>query len=158
MPLIPAALRQRQEGFCKFQVILVYIVIPGQPELCRHAVLAGGFSMLCFPRGNPTACSPDDSCSMATGTVTLALANTVSSKSASKPPGAAHTCNPAISETEAGGSLRVWDKPGLHRGFQDSHSYTERPCLKKAKQKQPDLAEFFMSLESQMNWIRPHLA
>lgn len=73
MPLIPAALRQRQEGFCKFQVILVYIVIPGQPELCRHAVLAGGFSMLCFPRGNPTACSPDYSCSMATGTVTLAL-------------------------------------------------------------------------------------
>lgn len=37
----------------------------------------------------------------------LALANTVSSKSASKPLGAAHTCNPAISETEAGGSLRV---------------------------------------------------
>lgn len=107
MPLILAALRQRQEGFCKFQVILVYIVIPGQPELCRHAVLVGGFFMLCFPRGNPTACSPDHSCSMATGRVTLALANILSNKSASKALGAAHTGNPAISETEAGGPLRL---------------------------------------------------
>ena len=41
----------------------------------------------------------------------------------------AHACNPSIWEAEAGGFLS--SRPGLQSEFQDSQSYTEKPCLKK---------------------------
>jgi hypothetical protein len=37
-----------------------------------------------------------------------------------------HTFNPSTSEAEAG---LVWGQPGLQSKFQDSHGYTEKPCL-----------------------------
>jgi hypothetical protein len=40
------------------------------------------------------------------------------------------TFNLSALETVANGSLRVQGQPGLHRKFQFSQSYTERPCLK----------------------------
>ena len=42
---------------------------------------------------------------------------------------------PAIGRHEAGGSLWVWDQPGLQSEFQDSKGYTEKPCLKKTQNK-----------------------
>ena len=37
-------------------------------------------------------------------------------------------------EAEAGGFLWVPGQPGLKSEFQDSHGYTEKPCLQKTKQ------------------------
>jgi hypothetical protein len=53
----------------------------------------------------------------------------------------AHAFNPSIWEAKAGGSLSsrpAWST-GLQSEFQDSQSYTEKPCLEKqnkTKQKQ----------------------
>ncbi|ERE85564.1 gatC-like protein [Cricetulus griseus] len=44
--------------------------------------------------------------------------------------------NPRTQEAEAGGSLRVRGYPGLQNEFQDSQSYTEKPCLKKQNKKE----------------------
>ena len=118
-------MRQRREDSYKFQVSLVYIVIPGQPELCRDLQCCQG-AFLCYgsPGANTAACSAGSepsSCCKAGGTVTLALANTVTRESASKTvltaytkTVAAYAFNPIIWEIEGGGSLWVWDKPGLH--------------------------------------------
>ena len=49
----------------------------------------------------------------------------------------AHAFNPRIWEAEAGGFLNsVRGKPHLQSEFQDSQSYTEKPCLKQNKTKQ----------------------
>ena len=45
----------------------------------------------------------------------------------------AHTFNPSTHEAEAGGSLLDRGRPGLQSEFQDSQSYTEKPCLEKKK-------------------------
>ena len=44
----------------------------------------------------------------------------------------AHTFYTSIQEVGAGagGSLLVQAQPGLHNKFQDSQSYTDKPCLK----------------------------
>jgi hypothetical protein len=49
--------------------------------------------------------------------------------------GVAHTFNPITQEADVGKSLRVQGQPDLQSKFQDSHSYTERPYLKKKKRK-----------------------
>jgi hypothetical protein len=41
--------------------------------------------------------------------------------------------NPSTREAEAGGSLLDQGQPGLQSEFQDSQSYTEKPCLGKPK-------------------------
>lgn len=46
----------------------------------------------------------------------------------------AHTFNPCTGVTEAGESLSK-GQPGLYRGFQDSWSYTKKPCLEINKEK-----------------------
>jgi hypothetical protein len=54
-----------------------------------------------------------------------------------KPGVVAHAFKPSTREAEADGSLS--SRPGLQSEFQDSQSYTEKPCLektKKQKQKQ----------------------
>jgi hypothetical protein len=49
----------------------------------------------------------------------------------------AHAFYPSTREAEAGGFLSsVGGQPGLQSEFQDSQSYTEKPCLGKKKQKQ----------------------
>lgn len=109
-------MRQRREDSYKFQVSLVYIVIPGQPELCRDLQCCQG-AFLCYgsPGANTAACSAGSepsSCCKAGGTVTLALANTVTRESASKTvltaytkTVAAYAFNPIIWEIEGGGSI-----------------------------------------------------
>ena len=48
--------------------------------------------------------------------------------------------NPNTWNTEAGGSLWVQGQPGLQSEFQDSQDcYTEKPCLKRTKNKQKNL-------------------
>jgi hypothetical protein len=43
-----------------------------------------------------------------------------------------HAFNPSTQKAEAGGFLRsVLGHPGLQSDFQDSQSYTEKPCLEK---------------------------
>ena len=50
-----------------------------------------------------------------------------------------HTFNPDTQQAEAGGSMWVQGQPGLQSEFQDSQDcYTEKPSLKKQKQKQDD--------------------
>jgi hypothetical protein len=44
-----------------------------------------------------------------------------------------HTFNPSTWEAEAG---EFRGQPGLQSEFQDNQGYTEKPCLKKQKQKQ----------------------
>jgi len=46
----------------------------------------------------------------------------------------AHTFNPTTWEAEAGGFLWVRGQPGLQSKFQESWSYTKKPCLKQNKQ------------------------
>jgi hypothetical protein len=48
----------------------------------------------------------------------------------------AHAFNLSTWEAEAGGFLSLRPGPGLQSEFQDSQGYTEKPCLKKQKQKQ----------------------
>lgn len=43
-----------------------------------------------------------------------------------------HTFNSSTC-TETGGSLRVWDQPGLYSEFTDSQVYTVRPYPKRKK-------------------------
>ena len=50
-----------------------------------------------------------------------------------RPDVVAHTFNPSTLEAEAGGSLWVWDHPGLQIEFQDNQGYVERPCVKNTK-------------------------
>ena len=45
-----------------------------------------------------------------------------------------HTFNPSTQEAEARKSLCVRGQLNLQRKFQDSHGYTEKPCLEKQKQ------------------------
>jgi hypothetical protein len=45
----------------------------------------------------------------------------------------AHAFNPSTWEAEAGGFLSL--RPGLQSEFQESQSYTEKPCLEKPKKK-----------------------
>jgi hypothetical protein len=47
----------------------------------------------------------------------------------------AQAFNPSTREAEAG-DFWVWGQPGLQSELQDSQGYTEKPCLKKQKQKQ----------------------
>jgi hypothetical protein len=47
---------------------------------------------------------------------------------------AAHAFNPSTWEAEVGGFLSR-GQPGLQSEFQDSHGYTEKPCLEKPKKK-----------------------
>ena len=47
----------------------------------------------------------------------------------------ANVFDPSIQEAEAGGSLCVGGQPNLHREFQDTQGYMEKPCLKKPKKK-----------------------
>jgi hypothetical protein len=47
----------------------------------------------------------------------------------------AHAFNPSNSEAEASGCLRVQGQPGLHKEFQDSQGYTEKPCLEKKEKR-----------------------
>ena len=41
-----------------------------------------------------------------------------------------YTFNPSTQEAETGRSLWAWGQPGLQSKFQDSQSYTEKPCSK----------------------------
>jgi hypothetical protein len=43
---------------------------------------------------------------------------------------------PALRKAEAGRSLGVPGQTGLQNEFQDSHGYTEKPCLKNKNTKQ----------------------
>jgi hypothetical protein len=45
--------------------------------------------------------------------------------------------NPSALKAEVDGSLWVRGQPGLHSEFQDSQSYTLRPCLKKQNKQKP---------------------
>jgi hypothetical protein len=53
-------------------------------------------------------------------------------KIVSEPGVVAHAFNPSTREAEAG---EVRGQPGLESEFQDSQSYTEKPCLEKSKKK-----------------------
>jgi hypothetical protein len=53
-----------------------------------------------------------------------------------------HTFNPSTWEAEAGGFLSS-SQPGLQSEFQDSQGYTEKPRLKKQKQKQTNKQKVF---------------
>jgi hypothetical protein len=66
-------------------------------------------------------------------------------KKKKKPGVVAHAFNPSTPEAEAGGFLSsVRGQPGLQSEFQDSQSYTEKPCLKKQKQKQKQKKDRFL--------------
>jgi hypothetical protein len=47
----------------------------------------------------------------------------------------AHAFNPSTWEAETGGFLSSRSQPGLQSEFQESQSYTEKPCLEKPKKK-----------------------
>jgi hypothetical protein len=47
----------------------------------------------------------------------------------------AHAFNPSTWEAEAGGFL-IRGQPGLQSEFQDSQSYTEKPCLNKKEEEE----------------------
>jgi hypothetical protein len=49
----------------------------------------------------------------------------------------AHAFNPSTWEAEAGGFLSS-GQPGLQSEFQDSQSYTEKPCLEKTEKKRKE--------------------
>jgi hypothetical protein len=63
----------------------------------------------------------------------------------------AHAFNPSTREAEAGGFLSpVRGQPGLQSEFQDSQSYTEKPCLKppyppKEKKKKKEKKRYVLS-------------
>lgn len=57
----------------------------------------------------------------------------------------AHVFNPSTWVTEAGRSLGIRGQPSLQNEFQDGHSYTEKPCLKrqnKTKQSKIKMTHF----------------
>jgi hypothetical protein len=56
----------------------------------------------------------------------------------------AHAFNPSTQEAETG--LWVWGQSGLQSEFQDSQGYTEKPCLKKQKEKKKDFSTAEASL------------
>jgi hypothetical protein len=49
----------------------------------------------------------------------------------------AHAIYLSSQEAEAGSSLWVQGQPALHSEFQDSHNYTEKPCLEKKTKPKP---------------------
>jgi hypothetical protein len=68
-------------------------------------------------------------------------------KKKNQPGAVAHAFNPSTREAEASGFLSE-GQPGLQSEFQDSHGYTEKPCLKKTppqKKKEPE-AQMFQTL------------
>ena len=46
-------------------------------------------------------------------------------------------CTPLIPALGRQKQAGVWGQPGLQSEFQDSQGYTEKPCLKKPKRRQP---------------------
>ena len=68
----------------------------------------------------------------------------------------AHTFNTSTWEVEAGGSLWVWDQPGLQSEFQDSQGcYTETLSQKqkqKTDQKDPYIKKCFALIQHKNIW------
>jgi hypothetical protein len=63
-----------------------------------------------------------------------------------KPGVVAHAFNPSTREAD----FWVWGQPGLQSEFQDSQSYTEKPCLKQTnKQTNKNL---YHKSNGQINW------
>ena len=64
----------------------------------------------------------------------------------------AHIFNPSMQEADADESLWVRDKFDLHKEFQNSQGYVEKPCHKQTKKKWGEMHqgkhEFWLSMKS----------